>query len=514
MTWQRALLSLACILLSLVIPSPPLTRTLDTLVLPRNTTRMDLNGWSPTHAVHSAPQGRPFQWMLLREPRNSATWIAPLIPRRNTLCSPGWDQNASHAAGRFLSAGTINWWPCWRKPMPKRGMMLCTAPHWVPLRTRPPLSPTPLKMQPSRGHWICMPWTSNLILGYGPGIGSPRRRLDDFHDCERAARSGTGDAFSTRLPQRMPVRAEPGPKSGPCFCVPCPHTSCQARGARVAGYPASGPAEAAYSALCQLAHSSAKPRGSLLLHSAYLQPYPVALATVPISLSLKSSLFYLAGHAQASFVHGWCLSPPLLGADYPLLLTYPVSLATGQPRANACASTRSSWLNARSGSTHILPCDRNWWPINAYRNGGSLSIASHSNPPNVSPVVVPTELPMPPWTLAHLEPMMPEPLHRLNIPRSLPMSALNPRFCAQNATNPLPILIFPNILLDLSFVFRFGLGFRDTSFGSASLGSEIGCKCAPTALHHHAQPFSVGSIILSPRPLALCLRSPHATYSI
>ena len=58
--------------------------------------------------------------------------------------------------------------------------------------------------------------TSSLILGYGPGIGSPRRRLDELHDCERAARSSSGDAFSTRLLQRMPVGAEPGPKSGPC----------------------------------------------------------------------------------------------------------------------------------------------------------------------------------------------------------------------------------------------------------------------------------------------------------
>ena len=106
-----------------------------------------------------------------------------------------------------------------------------------------------------------MPWTSSLMLAYGPGVGSRRRLLNDLLGRERAARNGLCGASPARLPRRRPVGAEPGLKSRPCFYVPSLQTPCQARGARVAGYPASGSAEAAYSALCQLAHNCAKPRG-------------------------------------------------------------------------------------------------------------------------------------------------------------------------------------------------------------------------------------------------------------
>ena len=166
-------------------------------------------------------------------------------PRRRSLPLPKYDQLVALAEA----------------PMHRRGMTISTAPPWVPPRTSLPLRLKPAKQPLSLLNWTCMPWTSLLMLTYGPGVGSPRRLLDELLGCGRVARSSPAGALPVRLPRRMPVGAEPGPKSGPCFCVPSQQTPCQARGARVAGCPASGPAEAAYAALCQLAHSCAKPRG-------------------------------------------------------------------------------------------------------------------------------------------------------------------------------------------------------------------------------------------------------------
>ena len=168
--------------------------------------------------------------------------------------------SASRVAGLSPSATTISWWP-WQKPMHRRNMMHSTAPPWVPPRTSLLLRLTSPKQPLQLYNRICMPWTSSLMLAYGPGVESPRRLLNDLLGRERAARNGLCGASPARLPRRRPVGAEPGLKSRPCFYVPSLQTPCQARGARVAGYPASGPAEAAYSALCQLAHNCAKPRG-------------------------------------------------------------------------------------------------------------------------------------------------------------------------------------------------------------------------------------------------------------
>ena len=91
----------------------------------------------------------------------------------------------------------------------------------------------------------------------GPGEGSPRCEPRTHFGCELAARFGPSSVHYTWLPRRMPVRAEPGPKSRPRFCLPSLRTPCQARGARVAGYLASGPAGAAVSALLACSHNSA-----------------------------------------------------------------------------------------------------------------------------------------------------------------------------------------------------------------------------------------------------------------
>ena len=108
---------------------------------------------------------------------------------------------------------------------------------------------------------LCTPWTCFSGDPVGPGEGSPRCEPRTHFGCELAARFGPSSVHYTWLPKRMPVRAEPGPKSGPRFCLPSLRTSYQARGARVAGYLASGPAGAAVSALLACSHNSAKPRG-------------------------------------------------------------------------------------------------------------------------------------------------------------------------------------------------------------------------------------------------------------
>ena len=108
---------------------------------------------------------------------------------------------------------------------------------------------------------LCTPWTCFSGDPVGPGEGSPRCEPRTHFGCELAARFGPSSVHYMWLPKRMPVRAEPGPKSGPRFCLPSLRTSYQARGARVAGYLASGPAGAAVSALLACSHNSAKLRG-------------------------------------------------------------------------------------------------------------------------------------------------------------------------------------------------------------------------------------------------------------
>ena len=108
---------------------------------------------------------------------------------------------------------------------------------------------------------LCTPWTCFSGHPVGPGEGSPRCEPRTHFGCELAARFGPSSVHYMWLPKMMPVRAEPGPKSGPRFCLPSLRTSYQARGARVAGYLASGPAGAAVSALLACSHNSAKLRG-------------------------------------------------------------------------------------------------------------------------------------------------------------------------------------------------------------------------------------------------------------
>ena len=110
-------------------------------------------------------------------------------------------------------------------------------------------------------HLICMQWINPWMEVHGPGTGSWHRLLQSNTACGRAARQSPYDAHSPWLPWRKPVWAEPGPKSGPRPYIFCPQAPRQARGVRVAGYLASGPAEAAHLALRQLTHTRAKLRG-------------------------------------------------------------------------------------------------------------------------------------------------------------------------------------------------------------------------------------------------------------
>ena len=96
---------------------------------------------------------------------------------------------------------------------------------------------------------LSTPWTCFSGDPVGPGEGSQLCEPRTHFGCELAAGFGTSSVHHTRLPRRMPVGAKPGPKSGPRFYFAPMQTPYQARGARVAGYLASGPARAAVSAL-------------------------------------------------------------------------------------------------------------------------------------------------------------------------------------------------------------------------------------------------------------------------
>ena len=174
-------------------------------------------------------------------------WTAPLLPQTTRFCCPGWALSES-PAGLFPSEAMIDWW-LWAlaEANAQPNMMRFSALH------RELRKPLLLPWQP--------PWISIQEDAHGPGQGSLRHLLRAHFGCERAACTGLCGALPTRLPRRKLVRAEPSPKSGPRFCLPSWYAPCQARGARVAGYPASGPAGAADLALLMLSHTCAKLRG-------------------------------------------------------------------------------------------------------------------------------------------------------------------------------------------------------------------------------------------------------------
>ena len=72
---------------------------------------------------------------------------------------------------------------------------------------------------------LCTPWTCFSGDPVGTGEGSPRCEPRTHFGCELVARFGPSSVHYTWLPKRMPVRAEPGPKSGPRFCLPSLRTS-------------------------------------------------------------------------------------------------------------------------------------------------------------------------------------------------------------------------------------------------------------------------------------------------
>ena len=105
-----------------------------------------------------------------------------------------------------------------------------------------------------------MPWISFLRQIGGPDIGSLHHPLDIHQATVCATSVGSGDASLRLLPWK-PVRAVPGPKSGPRFFMPSRCNPGQARGVRVVGYLASGPTGAVISVLRQQALIEAKLRG-------------------------------------------------------------------------------------------------------------------------------------------------------------------------------------------------------------------------------------------------------------
>ena len=163
----------------------------------------------------------------------------------------------------------ISWWSL-RKPMHSANMMPDLAPLREPNRSVlsprhlcPQVLPVP---QTQTLHWTSTPWTSFLRQISGPDTGSLHCPLDIPQATVCATSVGFGNA-SLRLLSWKPVRAVPGPKSGPRFFMPSWENSCQARGVRVVGYLASGPTGAALLVLRQQVLITAKLRGR---HSFFL----------------------------------------------------------------------------------------------------------------------------------------------------------------------------------------------------------------------------------------------------
>ena len=134
---------------------------------------------------------------------------------------------------------------------------------YYPQRQYPQVLPVP---QTQTLHWISSQWISFIGRISGPATGSLHCPLDIHQATVCATSVGFGDA-PLRLLSWKPVRAVPGPKSGPRFYMPSRNNLCQARGVRVVGYLASGPTGAAILVLRQQVLITAKLRGR---HSIFL----------------------------------------------------------------------------------------------------------------------------------------------------------------------------------------------------------------------------------------------------
>ena len=238
----------------------------------RTTTRSDLLGWESRPALKPAPAGSPQPTGLLIR---VTTWTAHLTPLRSSSCCPGWALDGSLVASPSLSRVTIGWWR-WRRQTLSAGMTRLSA----PLRVL--LWPRNFVATPRRDLcWTCTLWISCLDAGHGPGLGSPRRLLHNFMTCKRAACQSLCDAFPARLLQRKPVRAEPGPKSGPCFDLTSLRALHQERGARVAGLPHLRSSGSGWlSPPLVRSHEV----GSLFSYRASSQPQPAVLLTLVLHL--------------------------------------------------------------------------------------------------------------------------------------------------------------------------------------------------------------------------------------
>ena len=273
MTWRllRAKLPQVCMgvlslvnLLLLLQIRPP-----DRLDIPRSTIRLGWHGWDPKLAQATAPLGVPKRPPPQPPAQRLVLWTAPPIPGRRKHCYPGWGLNPGNADDVPFLRAMISWWNL-RKPMHSANMMPDTAPLrelnrsvLSPRHLCPQVLPVP---QTQTLHWISTQWIGFLRQISGPDTGSLHFPLDIHQATVCATSVGFGNA-SLRLLSWKPVRAVPGPKSGPRFFMPSWENSCQARGVRVVGYLASGPTGAAILVLRQQVLITAKLRGR---HSIFL----------------------------------------------------------------------------------------------------------------------------------------------------------------------------------------------------------------------------------------------------
>ena len=236
---------------------------------PRSTIRLGWHGWDPSLAQATAPLGEPMRPQPQPPAQSPVLWTAPPIPWRRKHCYLSWGPNPSNADDVPFLGAMISWWSL-RKPMHSANMMPDTAPRrelnrsvLSPRRLYPHVLPVP---QTQTLHWISTQWISFIRQISGPDTGSLHRPLDIHQATVCATSVAFGDAPLRLLP-RKPVRAVPGPKSGPRFFMPSWCDPCQARGVRVVGYLASGPTGAAILVLRQQVLITAKLRGR---HSIFL----------------------------------------------------------------------------------------------------------------------------------------------------------------------------------------------------------------------------------------------------
>ena len=241
----------------------------DRLDIPRSTIRLGWHGWDPKLAQATAPLGVPKRPPPQPPAQRLVLWTAPPIPGRRKHCYPGWGLNPGNADDVPFLRAMISWWNL-RKPMHSANMMPDTAPLrelnrsvLSPRHLCPQVLPVP---QTQTLHWISTQWIGFLRQISGPDTGSLHFPLDIHQATVCATSVGFGNA-SLRLLSWKPVRAVPGPKSGPRFFMPSWENSCQARGVRVVGYLASGPTGAAILVLRQQVLITAKLRGR---HSIFL----------------------------------------------------------------------------------------------------------------------------------------------------------------------------------------------------------------------------------------------------